>query len=203
LEELSKNSGVAKNTIKRYIEYLEAAFLIKVVHRIDRSAKRFQRANYFKVYLSNPSIRSALFSPIDEDDEYMGSLTETGIFSQWFHARELALLHYARWKGGEVDIVEVDPRRQLPRWAVEVKWTDRFVAKPWELKSVIQFCHSNGLGEAIITSRTKAATQIVDGIQMIFKPASLYCYGVGRNIVKGLKPRDFVVGVGPVISDSE
>jgi hypothetical protein len=41
LQELSKNSGVAKNTIKRYIEYLEAAFLIKIVHRVDHNAKRF------------------------------------------------------------------------------------------------------------------------------------------------------------------
>src|SRR3989344_4174892 len=48
LEELSKGSGVAKNTIKRYIEYLEAAFLIKTVHRIDRSAKRFRRGEFFQ-----------------------------------------------------------------------------------------------------------------------------------------------------------
>ena len=39
LGELSKISGVAKNTIKKYIEYLEAAFLIKIVHRVDHSAK--------------------------------------------------------------------------------------------------------------------------------------------------------------------
>jgi len=32
LNELSKNSGVTKNTIKKYIEYLESAFLIKIVH---------------------------------------------------------------------------------------------------------------------------------------------------------------------------
>jgi predicted AAA+ superfamily ATPase len=56
LEELFKDSGVAKNTIKRYIEYLEAAFLIKTVHRVDQSGRRFKRANFFKVYLSNPSL---------------------------------------------------------------------------------------------------------------------------------------------------
>src|SRR5262249_46852261 len=78
LEELSKNSGVAKNTIKRYIEYLEAAFLIKIVHRIDRDCSRFQRANFFKVYLTNPSVRSALFSPLSQDDESIGNLAETG-----------------------------------------------------------------------------------------------------------------------------
>lgn len=59
LGELSRNSGVAKNTIKRYIEYLEAAFLIKVVHPVDHNAKRFRRANFFKVYLTNPSMRAA------------------------------------------------------------------------------------------------------------------------------------------------
>jgi predicted AAA+ superfamily ATPase len=53
LEHLSQTSGVAKNTIKRYIEYLEAAFLIKLVHRIDRNSRHFQRANFFKVYLTN------------------------------------------------------------------------------------------------------------------------------------------------------
>lgn len=94
IDELSRNSGVAKNTIKKYIEYLEAAFLIRVVHRVDKNAKRFKRANFFKVYLTNPSIRSALFSPVGPDDPAMGPLVETALFSQWFH-RHIPL-HYAR-----------------------------------------------------------------------------------------------------------
>ena len=48
LEALAKRSGVAKNTLKRYIEYLEAAFLVKVVHRVDRNGRRFQRATAFE-----------------------------------------------------------------------------------------------------------------------------------------------------------
>lgn len=182
LEELSRNSGAAKNTIKRYIEYLEAAFLIKVVHRIDRTAKRFRRENYFKIYLTNPSMRSALFSSVGEEDEFMGSLAETGILSQWFQSYES--LSYARWKNGEVDIVYVDDRQRLC-WAVEVKWSDRFVERPSDLKSVIQFCHTNNLGEVTVTSRTISKTQIVENIRMEFIPASMYCYLVGRNFIKG------------------
>ncbi|MBI4962858.1 MAG: ATP-binding protein [Desulfomonile tiedjei] len=182
LDELSRNSGAAKNTIKRYIEYLEAAFLIKVVHRIDRTAKRFRRANYFKIYLTNPSMRSALFSPIGENDEFVGPLAETGILSQWFHSDES--LNYARWRDGEVDIVYLDHRQRLC-WAVEVKWSDRFVQNPWELKSVMQFCHSNNLEEVTITSRSVSAIQVVENIRMEFIPASLYCYSVGRNLIKG------------------
>ena len=82
LQDLSMSSGVAKNTIKRYVEYLEAAFLIKVVHRIDESASRFRRARTFKVYLTNPSMRAALFAPVGADSPEVGALAETAVFSQ-------------------------------------------------------------------------------------------------------------------------
>lgn len=183
LDELSKGSGVAKNTIKRYIEYLEAAFLIKTVHRVDRNAKRFKRANFFKVYLTNPSIRSALFSPVNDGDDAIGSLAETAIFSQWFHSE--GPLHYARWKeGGEIDIVNMD-NEQKANWMVEVKWSDRFYYRPNDLKNVIQFCRSNKLDNALVTTKTKTGTHTVENMQIQFLPVSLYCYTVGHNIVRG------------------
>lgn len=183
LEELSKGSGVAKNTIKRYIEYLEAAFLIRTVQRVDKNARRFKRANYFKVYLTNPSIRSALFSPIDETDEITGSLVETAIFSQWFHS-ELTNLHYARWRDGEVDIVSLGEKQQVA-WAVEVKWTDRFYERPTELKSLINFCHAKNVKSALITTRTTSGHKTVQNINFEFRPASLYAFMLGYNIVRG------------------
>lgn len=187
LEELSKGSGVAKNTIKKYIEYLEAAFLIRTVHRVDRTAKRFKRANFFKVYLTNPSIRSALFSPITNEDPAMGEVSETAVFSQWFHSD--ILLHYARWKNGEVDMVNIG-KEQRVEWAIEVKWTDRFYRKPAELKSLVQFCHANHLGHATVTTRSKRGTTIMENIRFDFIPTSLYCYTVGQNLIKGKQPKN-------------
>ena len=78
LDALSQQSGVSKPTIRRYLEYLEAAFLIKVVHRVDQNARRFKRANHFKVYVTTPALRCALFGPVAEDDAEMGLLAETG-----------------------------------------------------------------------------------------------------------------------------
>jgi predicted AAA+ superfamily ATPase len=182
LEELSKNSGVAKNTIKRYIEYLEAAFLIKVVHRVDRNAKRFRRANFFKVYLANPSMRAALFSPVKSSDDAIGPLAETAIFSQWFHS-QFSTLYYARWPEGEVDIVSLSADTQKAAWAVEVKWSDRYCERREELKNVINFCHSNGLADVLVTSKTKALTCNVDDVTIEFVPTSLYCYTVGFNVI--------------------
>jgi len=185
LSELASNSGVAKNTLKKYIEYLEAAFLVRVVHRIDRNCRRFRRANFFKVYLTNPSIRSALFSPIQEDDPNMGSLAETAIFSQWFHGPSQP--YYARWAGGEVDMVYLD-ERQKPAWAVEVKWSDRFFERPEELNSLISFCLKNNVDDTLVTTRTKEGKTVVKNVHVTFIPASVYCFTVGYNhlLAKGL-----------------
>jgi uncharacterized protein len=186
LDELSKRSGVAKNTIKRYVEYLEAAFLIKTVHRVDRDARRFQRATAFKVYLTNPSIRSALFNPVDANDEALPSLAETAIYSQWFHSAEQPV--YARWSRGEVDLVLTDPIGDVVG-AVEVKWSDRAFDHPMEeLKSLIDFCHTNRQTFAMVTTRTRSGERNVAGVRIEFIPSSLYCYTVGRNVVQKRAP---------------
>lgn len=183
LEELAKRSGVAKNTLKRYIEYLEAAFLVRVVHRVDRDGRRFKRAVKFKVYLTNPSIRAALFSPVGADDPAVGALVETAVFAQWFHSERR--LHYARWGDQEVDLVGRTVVGDL-QWAVEAKWSDRFVDRPEGLAALVHFCQRNKLegGAALVTTRTRRETRTIDGIRIDFEPTSEYCYTVGRNLIQ-------------------
>lgn len=180
LDELSKGSGVAKNTLKRYIEYLEAAFLVRVIHRVDRNARRFKRAVAFKVYLTNPSMRAALFAPTTADDPAIGPLVETGIFAQWFHSDHD--LHYARWKSGEVDIVKLGQTGGAD-WAIEVKWSDRALDHPDELTALRTFCRTNHLFYAGVTTRTARAMRHVDGTDIELIPASEYCYDLGKNLI--------------------
>jgi predicted AAA+ superfamily ATPase len=178
LEGLSQSSGVAKNTIKRYLEYLEAAFLIKRVERIDQNAKRFKRAMCFKVYLTNPSMRAALFGQLDSESEAMGSLTETAIFSQWQHSQQTEL-YYARWKTGEIDIVFLNDADQRPLWAIEVKWSDRPYKARGELDNCVDFVARNkNIRQPIfITSRTISDKNVdYKGINFSFLPSSLYAY---------------------------
>ncbi|MEK9755325.1 MAG: DUF4143 domain-containing protein, partial [Rhodospirillaceae bacterium] len=56
IEDLAKAAGVAKNTLRKYLDYLESAFLIRRVPRVDKDAKRFQRQVAFKVYLTTPCL---------------------------------------------------------------------------------------------------------------------------------------------------
>ena len=183
LESLSKSSGVSKNTIKRYLEYLEAAFLIKIVNRVDLTSKKFKRATTFKVYLTNPSMRAALFGPVTSEHEAMGALTETAIFSQWFHNHDIDNLHYARWKSGEVDIVWLNTATQKPFWCVEVKWSDLPCKDSRLLKSVAEFIKQNELSDALITTKTISQNRKFDSIPFRFKPSASYTYTLGKNIL--------------------
>lgn len=181
-EGLSKSSGVAKNTIKRYLEYLEAAFLIRRVNRIDNNARHFKRATTFKVYLTNSSMRSALFGQIEEDSTAVGHLVETAIYSQWLHSSGINNLYYARWATGEVDIVYVDSDDQKPGWIVEVKWSDRAVTDLKELDSCVEFSNNNLGGRRVLfTTKTVHDTITYKGIEFEFVPSSVYAYTVAAN----------------------
>ena len=188
LETLSKQSQVPKNTLKKYIEYLEAAFLIKQVKRIDQSGKRFKRDNFFKIYLTNPSLRSALFTPITATDEMIGNLVETAIFAQWMH-RDWFTPYYARWSNGEVDMVGLSDGTLKPVWALEIKWSDRYYNKPNELKSLIKFCQENDIKTLIVTSISKEGEVEFADILFQFLPSAAYAYTVGRNTLKLKKDR--------------
>lgn len=185
VEDLSQSSGVSKPTIAKYLEYLEAAFLIKRLRRIDENAARFRKAMTFKVYLTNSTMRSALFAPLDADDAAMGHMVETAVFSQWLHnASYIESLHYARWKKGEVDLVSLDAA-QRPRFAVEVKWSDRAANDAKEIKALLEFAHTNKLARRpLVTTRTISEIKTINGIEVEFAPASLHCYTVGRNTLE-------------------
>ena len=186
-ETMSRESGIQKDTLKKYLEYLEAAFLIKVLNKVDVSAKRLKRITSFKVYLTNPSLRTALFSPISETDSEMGNMIETAVLSQWMHREKLDLT-YARWKDGknegEVDLVLVDDKKYKPVWGVEIKWSNRYFDKPNELKSLIKFCKANSFEKALVTSIDQMGEKTIDNLSFSFLPASIYSYNIGDITLK-------------------
>lgn len=186
-EKLGKDSGISKEIIKKYLEYLEAAFLIKVIHKIDDNAKKFKRVTNFKVYLTNPSLRTALFSPIIETDNETGNMVETAIFSQWMH-RENLDLKYARWKmgrsEGEVDIVLLDNKLFKPQWCVEIKWSNRYFEKPQELNSLIFFCKQNNFNSTLVTTIDVSGNKNIDGLNITYVPAAVYAYNIGVNTLE-------------------
>ena len=190
-EGMAKESGVKKEVVKKYIQYLEAAFLIRLVKRSDDTAKRYQRDITFKIYLTNPSLRCALFQPIGETDGEIGEMVETAVFAQWI-PRQGANITFANWRlsnkeQGEVDIVGLDMGLQRPAWGTEIKWSDRYVQHTGELVSLLTFMERNKLSEAIVTTMTETADKQMENGTLHFLPVACYAYTVGKNTLMRTK----------------
>lgn len=198
-ESISQDSGIRKEVLKRYIEYLEAAFLIKLIHKTDQNAKKMQRATAFKIYLTNPSLRCALFSPIDDSDTMIGGMVETAVFSQWIQGGKNDI-YYANWavgrERGEVDIVWIDSQTQKPFSVVEVKWSDRYFHAPKELKSLLRFIKTNSVSDVLITSKTKAGVRELDDSSLRFVATSIYAYWVSSFLFLQKQVANTIDGVG-------
>ena len=191
LENISQASGLAKPTIKKYIDYLESAFLILKLSTVDDNCRTMKRERNFKIYLNNPSMRAALFAPvrIDEPDK-IGHLAESAIFAQWQHSQNFRKLRYARWRNeGEVDIVFLRQPDEKPYWIGEIKWSDQVTKKYGEeTKSLAVLLRNHKSIEAAFLT-TKTFTKqggILEGRPLKIVPCSLYCYTVGRNITADL-----------------
>ena len=125
LDGLARRSGAARATINRHLDCLEAAFMIVRAIRVDDTGNSFQRMRNFKVYLTNPSMRSALFVPVHDGDEPMRVMAETAIFNQWLRSDLMRDIRYARWRQGRADLamqsVRIDAARHKPLRACEIK----------------------------------------------------------------------------------
>lgn len=183
-EQLSQRSGVGKQTIQKYIEYLEAAFLLKRVFRVDQDGRRYQRERQFKVYLTNSAMYTGLFGVRQPDDAEFGHLVETALFAQRFH--EDARLNYARWGSDdcEVDLVESSLAFK-PQAVLEIKWSDKYAARPEALKGLMKFVRHNGLTQAWATTRSLVRQQAIDGCEIHQWPAAALAFHYGVRAVQG------------------
>jgi predicted AAA+ superfamily ATPase len=193
LENLTQSSGISKPTITKYIQYLESAFLVIKLATVDDNCRTLTRERNFKIYLSNPSMRSALFAPVKAtDNELIGKLTECAIISQMQHSIDFPKIRYARWKNkqseGEVDVVFLGGPGQSPIWAGEVKWSDRletdFAGQTRSLKCFVE--KHKKISEIFFTTKTIHKTATLADRKMRIYPSAFFCYAVGRDITSEL-----------------
>lgn len=182
-ESISNEAGVSKGDINKYISFLESAFLIRVVEKTDDHLKKFQRRTHFKVVLTNPSLRSAIFGKISPDDKELEGLAETAVFSQlMIHEGRFPSYKYARWNRGgskgEVDLVHVSAKGEVTS-ALEIKWSDRFAKGEDKPKSLISFCRDNSLSVGFMTSKSVFSEIDYAGLKVKHVPTSFLCFVIG------------------------
>jgi hypothetical protein len=173
-QNVSQETKTDLKTLKKYIKYLESAFLIKVLHRVDVTAQRFKNITQFKVYLTNPSLFTGLFGKQEFTDERFPHLVESAVFAQYLHSTH-DYLRYASWKSGnsegEVDLIQLNPTYTKADWALEVKWSDNLKTDKLKL-----FMHKNKIKKGTITSKTLHQ----NSDELLIIPNSVHAYTIGK-----------------------
>jgi len=148
LNELSKNLGIAKQTVERYLELLEKNFIIKKVRGFSRNLRK-EIAKSSRYYFIDNGIRNSIISNFNsmENRDDMGMLWENFLFTE-----RMKKLHYKKifsniyfWRTHdrkEIDLVE---EREGKLFGFEFKWGD----KKKKLPSIWFETYKNGTLEII------------------------------------------------------
>ena len=180
LGELAKRTNINKATLSKYLEYLEAAFLVRRSYRVDQDARHFKRVTTFKVYLTNPSLRAALYSHLPENSPHFGALVETGVAMHLQPRLQGVNFHYARWPSGEVDFVSLTPDQSRVAAAIEVKWSDSAIDSAGKLRPLARFIRRKSLlSDPIVTTRSRLEYREAFGQRIHCVPVALYCMALG------------------------
>ncbi len=182
MDDLAKASGIAKNTLRKYLDYLEQAFLIRRINRVDRDGKRFQRQVYFKAYLTSPCLYSALFAPVPPSDQYFQRLAETALVSQWLGSAAIENLYYASWRNGGIDLLTLHPDTGKPDHVYDLDWPNRYVrtdARPDQMVSFLK--ENNPSAQSYVLTGSVARRATMKGIDITLAPIALYTYWIERD----------------------
>lgn len=188
IEALAKEFAIAKNTIRKYLDYLEATYLIRRVWRIDGEAKKFIRQTQFKVYLINSSHCSALFGTAPISDPITARVAENSVISQFVHTKSMAHLFYAEWKTGNanhhVSLVEMPEKGNRPVKCIEIDWSDRALALPQKiLADMTAFMNqTNPQTPSKVLTRTIPGKRFVGEHEIGFLPVAVWCWAIGRAL---------------------
>ena len=188
MEGLANKFSIAKNTIRKYLDYLEASYLIRRIWRLDENAKKFSRQTRFKVYLINPSHRAALFGMASVGDEVTARVSETAVISQFVHTKSISRLFYAGWKSGSnehrVALVEMPVAGHRPVKCIEIDWSDRALALPHKiLADMTTFMNrANPTTPSKVLTRTIPGKRFVGDHEIGFLPVAVWCWAIGKAL---------------------
>ena len=185
LQTMSKElDGVSRNTIDKYIGYLESANLIYISPAINVGAKQLLKTQD-KIYIADAAIRNAVLmkDDITNDPEELGIIAETAVYKHikafYYDASTKVGYYRGGKKEGEIDIVVKSER--FPTIMIEVKYRDQ--AKISETDAIVEMTNDK-FPNLVITKNAKDFGECVYRDKSIYRmpaPAFLYMLGFVEN----------------------
>ena len=173
--------GVSRNTIDKYLEYLESANLIYVSPPISPSPKQILKSQN-KIYIADAAMRNAVLlkDDITNDPDELGIIAETAVYKhiKSFYYNDSTEIGYFRGEKKEKEIDIVVKLIRVPPILIEVKYREQ--SKISENDAIIQEGNSEISG-LVITKRANDFGESKYGDKIIYRipaPAFLYLLGL-------------------------
>lgn len=180
MEDLAKATGIAKNTLRKYLDFLEGCFLIRRVPRLNRDGRPFERQVLFKVYLTSPTLYTALFGPMEPGEDGYTRLVETAVVSQLLGGGLADRLAYASWKGGGVDLILLDKPGGRPQQLFQMDWDGAVTASDKGPETMVNFAiRTNPDAVMTVLTRDRGGPARRGGLDLALVPAALQAYWLG------------------------
>lgn len=181
---ICKELGINKDTLDKYISYLESANLIYISKLINISSKQILKEKN-KIYISDAAIRNAVLmkDDITNDPTELGIIAETAVYK---HVKAFSyktpLTEVGYYRGGEknkeIDIV-VKYHSSLPPIMIEVKYREDSHIN--ENDMIVEMANK-GLPNLVITKKINdygLYNQFKNGKSIYKIPAPIFIYLLG------------------------
>lgn len=177
-EVLSKRLNLSKITLKKHLDYLEKAYLIKIHSCVNVNAQRYKRVHNFKIYLTNPSIRTLIYGPVHYRDQMISPMIETALATQWTSERAFSR-DFVKGIGSNIDFISLD-KDLFPRWIMHNDWNEELTTKQ-KMLTIYKFCAQHRLQMPIVTTMSKHGIVEMNEMNIQLIPVSFMAYSIGKR----------------------
>ncbi len=133
LNELSKNLGIAKQTVERYLDLLEKNFIIKKVRGFSRNLRK-EIAKSSRFYFTDNGIRNSIISNFNsiENRDDIGMLWENFLFMERIKKLEYKKMfsNIYFWRTHDKKEIDLVEERDGKLFGFEFKWGKKKVKPP-------------------------------------------------------------------------
>lgn len=207
LTHVSQNTDIDVKTLNKYLEFLQAAFLVRRVRKRDTQLRELKRQAMMKLVLENPAMHSVLSGTSESRQSGIGNRIEAAAFAQYQVPSMFSVnlyrdeIRYIRNKVNyidrEVDMVHCDGARKITRLA-EIKWSDH-AGRLDSAASNLEFFHGRGPisrdFEGLYCTTKSTYRDLHEG-NVTFLPTAQYCLSLGMEALEELPEEHYALPDG-------
>lgn len=169
IQNLAHDLSIAQNTTREYLGLLEKTHLVSQVFNLGIGF-RTRSTRMRKVYSSSVNaVILGSFQGLNSDlwQSGMGNIIETFVYNYLLRQPETIEINFWRERQvKEVDFLQITAESKLP---IEVKYQNQI--RESDLDNILYYCHKAKLSKAMIVTKFDESTRIIDGVEVIFRPA--------------------------------